>query len=571
MTGAPVLAGHAAARSRRGDGRVRRSRARDAAARAGGQRARRRARCRRPPDGALAADAADVVLADVERFRARRDRSRARARRRHAGRGAAARRRVPAADRRRRRRAERARGRPRAAAAAARGRACRPRSSRRTPASTRASRARPSATTGSPRRATSRPALDAIVSAQGSGHGDRGARRPRGREPRPTAPRSRPRERATCSPASSPGCSPAGASRSRPPRPARTCTGARPPQAGTGDELVATDLIAALPSTLAALRIRTRLRGTRMADVDAFRPVWAEVDLDAVRANVRRCARWSRRPRCARSSRPTATATARSPVEPRRGRSRRRRVSRSRSSKKACSCARPGSTRRSSCLSEPVPAAAETVVAYGLTPVVYTADRHRRARQGRGSRTAHARTASPVHLKVDTGMHRVGCDPERRRRARRARRRSRRAAARRRVHALRGRRRARERLHRRAAAQRSTACSPRCARRGLPTGVVHACNTAGAIAVPGARYDMVRVGIGIYGVAPSPALARRGRPAAGDVGEGARLARAGRSRPARASRTACATRRRRRRASRRCRSATPTACRASCRTAAARC
>ncbi len=37
--------------------------------------------------------------------------------------------------------------------------------------------------------------------------------------------------------------------------------------------------------------------------------------------------------------------------------------------------------------------------------------------------------------------------------------------------------------------------------------MVHACNTAGAIARPGTRYDMVRVGIGIYGLAPSPALA----------------------------------------------------------------
>src|SRR3954447_1989040 len=41
----------------------------------------------------------------------------------------------------------------------------------------------------------------------------------------------------------------------------------------------------------------------------------------------------------------------------------------------------------------------------------------------------------------------------------------------------------------------------------LPTGVVHASNTAGAIAVPAARYDMARVGIGIYGISPSAALA----------------------------------------------------------------
>jgi alanine racemase len=42
--------------------------------------------------------------------------------------------------------------------------------------------------------------------------------------------------------------------------------------------------------------------------------------------------------------------------------------------------------------------------------------------------------------------------------------------------------------------------------RNLPTGIVHACNTAGAITTPSARYDMVRVGIGVYGIAPAPAL-----------------------------------------------------------------
>ena len=96
MIGAPLLAGHAAARSGAGmvvcgvPGRRRRGARRR-------QRARRPARCPRRPTARLDADAADVVLADVERFRARRDRSRPRARRANAGRGAAARRRVPAA------------------------------------------------------------------------------------------------------------------------------------------------------------------------------------------------------------------------------------------------------------------------------------------------------------------------------------------------------------------------------------------------------------------------------------------------------------------------------------------
>jgi alanine racemase len=45
--------------------------------------------------------------------------------------------------------------------------------------------------------------------------------------------------------------------------------------------------------------------------------------------------------------------------------------------------------------------------------------------------------------------------------------------------------------------------------RGLPTGTVHASNTAGAIDRPAARYDMVRIGIGIYGIAPADELEGR--------------------------------------------------------------
>jgi alanine racemase len=42
---------------------------------------------------------------------------------------------------------------------------------------------------------------------------------------------------------------------------------------------------------------------------------------------------------------------------------------------------------------------------------------------------------------------------------------------------------------------------------GLTPETVHASNSAAALTVPEARYDMVRVGIGIYGIAPAPALA----------------------------------------------------------------
>ncbi len=41
---------------------------------------------------------------------------------------------------------------------------------------------------------------------------------------------------------------------------------------------------------------------------------------------------------------------------------------------------------------------------------------------------------------------------------------------------------------------------------GLDPPMVHMANSAGAIAVPGARLDMVRCGIALYGVVPMPAL-----------------------------------------------------------------
>src|SRR6185295_16447740 len=43
--------------------------------------------------------------------------------------------------------------------------------------------------------------------------------------------------------------------------------------------------------------------------------------------------------------------------------------------------------------------------------------------------------------------------------------------------------------------------------RGHRPDIVHAANTAGALAFPAARYDLVRPGIGIYGIPPVPELA----------------------------------------------------------------
>ncbi len=245
------------------------------------------------------------------------------------------------------------------------------------------------------------------------------------------------------------------------------------------------------------------MMGRAAADVNAFRPVWAEVDLDAVRANVR----------ALRALVAPATVCAvvkadgygHGAVE----------VSRAALSAGAASLAvalvEEGVQLREAgidapvlVLSEPVPAAADTVVEHRLTPVVYTPNGIDALAKAATSR--HLDQPLGVHLKVDTGMHRVGCDP---------------ADA---VGLA-------AQVVDRAELQLAGVCThfavadepgndytaeqrrefervlDAIRAQGMSTGIVHACNTAGAIAVPAARYDMVRCGIGIYGLAPAPELA----------------------------------------------------------------
>ena len=88
----------------------------------------------------------------------------------------------------------------------------------------------------------------------------------------------------------------------------------------------------------------------------------------------------------------------------------------------------------------------------------------------------------------------------------------------------------------------STPCSTRCARAACrPASCTRATPPARSTG-PAARFDMVRVGIGCYGIAPADELEGRVDAAAGDVGEGARVAREGRAGAARGCRTGCATR-----------------------------
>jgi alanine racemase len=145
-------------------------------------------------------------------------------------------------------------------------------------------------------------------------------------------------------------------------------------------------------------------------------------------------------------------------------------------------------------LSEPVAGDADLVADAGLTPTVYTHDLVR-ALAGTG-------TSLDVHLKVDTGMHRVGAPPD--------------VAAdiASDIGVLDGIRLAGVWTHLAVAEEdvdytsvqigRFRAFLARLAEAGIEPGVRHVANTAGAMAYPEARFDMVRLGLGMYGMRPAP-------------------------------------------------------------------
>ena len=150
-------------------------------------------------------------------------------------------------------------------------------------------------------------------------------------------------------------------------------------------------------------------------------------------------------------------------------------------------------------LSESPPGAERHAIATGLTPTVYT-DRGLAALAEVPDRPAHL----PVHVKVDTGMHRVGVWPPERavpfvRRV---------ANAGLRFEGLwthfaradddpeltRGQLRTFGRVAEALAAE------------GHVPKVLHAANSAAAIAFPEAHLDLVRIGVALYGLPPAPGL-----------------------------------------------------------------
>jgi alanine racemase len=150
--------------------------------------------------------------------------------------------------------------------------------------------------------------------------------------------------------------------------------------------------------------------------------------------------------------------------------------------------------------------AVDSVLAYGLTPTVYTLQAV--AQLAAASRAAGRRTA--VHIKVDTGMHRVGAPPAELRALVAA-------VAREPALSLEGiwthlavadGERDEDRAFTETQLDRfDDAVAGLTASAGADP-VLHAANTAGAVAFARSRYNMVRCGIGLYGYLPGPAVQR---------------------------------------------------------------
>jgi alanine racemase len=138
----------------------------------------------------------------------------------------------------------------------------------------------------------------------------------------------------------------------------------------------------------------------------------------------------------------------------------------------------------------------------GVRPTLYTAEAI--AAAATAVRDVGRATPLPVHLKVDTGMHRVGAAPE---------------AARHLAELVQASEELElEGLWTHLAAADDPAHDDYTARQlatfeevrgdladaGLRPALVHAANSAGLLAHPEARYDLARCGIALYGIAPRP-------------------------------------------------------------------
>ena len=140
----------------------------------------------------------------------------------------------------------------------------------------------------------------------------------------------------------------------------------------------------------------------------ATRSVWSEIDLDAVRANVTALRELAAPAEFlavvkANAYGHGAVPVARAALEAGASWLGIARV------EEAVQLRDAGIEARIMLLSEPAPAAVADVVAHDITPVVYTEAGIDSL--AKGVIDAGRTRPLPVHLKVDTGMHRVGCTP----------------------------------------------------------------------------------------------------------------------------------------------------------------
>ncbi len=158
-------------------------------------------------------------------------------------------------------------------------------------------------------------------------------------------------------------------------------------------------------------------------------------------------------------------------------------------------------------LSEPQGDDMEIAVWFGLRPTVYTPTGVETAARAAKHAVAHGGPLPVrVHLKLDTGMHRVGATPDEAVLLAEA-------VATHRELVLDG-----VYTHFAVADEpddpftgeqlaRFSAALATLREAGLRPPVIHAANSAAAITRPDTRFDMVRMGIAIYGIPPAPALA----------------------------------------------------------------
>ena len=255
------------------------------------------------------------------------------------------------------------------------------------------------------------------------------------------------------------------------------------------------------------LRRPVRVPGDPAAEAvvaDRWRPVWAEIDLDAVRHNASVLCRLAHPAALCAVVKADGYGHGAVPVA--------RAALEGGATWLAVALVEEGVALRQAgieapilLLSEPPGEAAAEAVAQRLVPTVYS-------RTGLDSLSKVAGDRSPplvVHLKVDTGMHRVGVDPDD-------------------ASVMAGLIAAHPRLalgavwtHLAVAdgtdpddrafsaiqLERFDTVLAALGAAGHRPPMTHAANSAGAIAFPQARQDMVRCGITVYGVAPTPALA----------------------------------------------------------------